>query len=646
MSLPAPSLDDRTFQQLVDEAKRRIPELAPEWTDHNVSDPGVALIELFAWMTESLLYRLNQVPDRLYVKFLELMGVALYAPSPAQALLTFRLSAPQAEDVRVPAGIEVATLQTAEREAVVFHTRRDLVMRPPTLIAALTGTGGQVVTYTDRWDDLRFERQGMATFTDLRFGAAAYFGFRDTLADNILHLDIVAAAEGVGVRPDDPPIVWEASQDDQWVPLEVLVDSTGGLNRSGIVELQLPPEHAAVTLSGHRAHWIRVRLLAPKVGQAEYRRSPELRALVPTSVGGSVPASHGERILNEIVGHSDGRPSQLFRVQEFPVMPREEGQSVVVRPAGGDDEVWQEVDDFGRSTPEDRHYTWDGASGEIRFGPRLRQADGTERQHGAVPAEGAEIRVSSYLHGGGREGNVAPNQLTVLRTTIPFVDTVTNRRAAIGGVDGERIEQAKARGPATIHSGQRAVTAGDFELIAAEASRQVARARALPPSEPGTPVRLLIVPAITVPGRRRELRDVAIPVPLYETIREHVEPRRLLGMSVEIGTPRYLGVSVVARVEVQAGRDAEMTRQRAMDALYADLDPVTGGPDGRGWPWDAPLTVSHVVAMLSGVEGISRVQDVLLFEADEQTGERAPQGLTYMPLEPDALWFPVRHLVM
>ncbi|MEX2375482.1 MAG: putative baseplate assembly protein, partial [Dehalococcoidia bacterium] len=244
MSLPTPSLDDRTFQNLVDEAKRRIPELAPEWTDHNVSDPGVALIELFAWMTETLLYRINQVPDRMYVKFLELMGVSLYAPSPAQALLTFRLSAPQEEAVRVPAGIEVATLQTAEHEAVVFHTRRDLMVRPPRLIAALTGSGGQIATYTDRWDDLRFERQGMPCFTDLRVGSAAYFGFQETLADNIVRFEMVASGEGVGVRPDDPPIIWEASHEDQWVPLEVLADTTGGLNRSGVVELQLPPEHA------------------------------------------------------------------------------------------------------------------------------------------------------------------------------------------------------------------------------------------------------------------------------------------------------------------------------------------------------------------------------------------------------------------
>ena len=76
MALPAPNLDDRRFQDLVDDAKRLVQQRCPEWTDHNVSDPGVTLIEPFAWMTDQLLYRLNRVPDRHYVKFLELLGVA------------------------------------------------------------------------------------------------------------------------------------------------------------------------------------------------------------------------------------------------------------------------------------------------------------------------------------------------------------------------------------------------------------------------------------------------------------------------------------------------------------------------------------------------------------------------------------------
>src|SRR4030095_5295495 len=122
MSLPAPNLDDRRFQDIVDEAKRRIPRPCPEWTDHNVSDPGVALIELFAWMSEMLLYRLNQVPDRLYVKFLELVGVELFPPYPAVTDLLFKLTAPRAEPVLVAAGTQVSTERSGDADPVVFLT--------------------------------------------------------------------------------------------------------------------------------------------------------------------------------------------------------------------------------------------------------------------------------------------------------------------------------------------------------------------------------------------------------------------------------------------------------------------------------------------------------------------------------------------
>src|SRR5215212_7122682 len=108
MTLPAPQLDNRTFQDIVDECKRRIHRLCPEWTDHNVSDPGVALIELFAWMTEMTLYRMNQVPDRLYVKFLELFGIELYGSASASTDLLFTLTAPQPEQVFISAGVEVS----------------------------------------------------------------------------------------------------------------------------------------------------------------------------------------------------------------------------------------------------------------------------------------------------------------------------------------------------------------------------------------------------------------------------------------------------------------------------------------------------------------------------------------------------------
>src|SRR5688572_2920170 len=104
MALPVPKLDDRRFQDLVDDAKRLVQQRCPEWTDHNVSDPGVTLIETFAFVADQLIYRLNRVPDRTYVKFLELIGVRLFPPTPARTDATFWLTGPQPDVVRIAAG--------------------------------------------------------------------------------------------------------------------------------------------------------------------------------------------------------------------------------------------------------------------------------------------------------------------------------------------------------------------------------------------------------------------------------------------------------------------------------------------------------------------------------------------------------------
>ena len=88
--LPDIQLDDRRFQDLVSEARLRITRSCPEWTEHNVSDPGITLIELFAWMTEMTIYRLNRVPDKLHVTLLELLGIQLDGPSSAATDVRFR----------------------------------------------------------------------------------------------------------------------------------------------------------------------------------------------------------------------------------------------------------------------------------------------------------------------------------------------------------------------------------------------------------------------------------------------------------------------------------------------------------------------------------------------------------------------------
>lgn len=89
MPLPQPNLDDKTFEALVEEAVKLIPREAPDWTDHNRHDPGITLIELFAWLAEMQHYYLNRVPDANYLKFLKLLGTKIREAAPARAEATF-----------------------------------------------------------------------------------------------------------------------------------------------------------------------------------------------------------------------------------------------------------------------------------------------------------------------------------------------------------------------------------------------------------------------------------------------------------------------------------------------------------------------------------------------------------------------------
>lgn len=651
MTLPTPRLDDRRAQDLVDEAKRRIARLVPDWTDHNVSDPGVALVELFAWMTELTLYRLNQVPDRLYVKFLELVGVQLFTAVPARGELLFRLTAAQEEVVRVPEGTQVSTERSGGEQPVVFSTDRELAVVPPQVTGCLLSDDGSKMK-TEHWDELRRQAVSLRLFRSLEPDACFYLGFDQSLEGNLLRLDLTMGPEGAGVDPDRPPRVWEAWDGDGWRAARLLSDSSAGFNTSGSVEVLLPSMHRPMPLGPLRAHWVRCRLTTPLPGQPAYVNAPVLERLEATCVGGIVTATHAEPAPAEHLGVSNGEPGQRFGVRRPPVLPRAPGETVRVvvppSPAAPDglDEEWLEVPDFTDAREDDKVFTWNGSDGEIAFGPAVLDREGRRVQHGAVPSLDSGVLTTGYRHGGGSRGNVGPHRLRVLQTSIPFVDRVTNPDPTTGGVDQETVENAKVRGPLSLRAGGRAVSAHDFERAALDAARGVSRARCLPPERPEDPARLLIVPRVDVAPADLAVGDLALGEELERRIQEYLEPRRVLTARVVISEPSYRLVRVVAWVRAAAGVREESVREEAERALYVYLNPVTGGPSGQGWPFDRELTVSDIYAVLAALPGLTTVLEVqfqLVDPANPDNPERVDQRVV---LEPDALFCSHHHRVV
>src|SRR5262245_41996475 len=121
MTIPLPNLDDRTFDQLVREARERIAATCPEWTDLSPHDPGMTLIEVFAYLTENMLYRLNRLPDKAYVAFLNLLGVQRQAPVAASVVLELTRERENGP-ITVPAGTGVTIEGGGGQDAPVVVT--------------------------------------------------------------------------------------------------------------------------------------------------------------------------------------------------------------------------------------------------------------------------------------------------------------------------------------------------------------------------------------------------------------------------------------------------------------------------------------------------------------------------------------------
>jgi predicted phage baseplate assembly protein len=642
MALPRQRLDDRRFQDIVDEAKKRIPHYTKEWTDHNVSDPGVTLIELFAWMTDILLYRLNQVPEAHKIEFMEMLGITLREPIAARVPVTFWLSQPQevptgppSPGVVIPAGTEVASTQTEREPSIVFTTDADLRVAQPQLsvvLARTQGRSGESASFREQ--NLRRLETGFGGFeiysTVPQVDDALYFGFENDLSHHILGFEFdFDPAGGAGVDPTLPPYNWEASTGDphtRWRACEVETDTTRSMNTAGRVQIHLPRMGGYDFKQGDR-YWVRVRIKEISArerqeGMRPFEKTPMLRRAKVTTWGGTVSATHAQVVSGELLGQSDGTPGQRFRLQMAPILQRQPDETLVVQVEGRPQQTWQEVTDFSDSDAESAHFTLDSIGGSVRLGPAVRQPDGTIKLYGAIPPRYANLLFSRYRFGGGQEGNVGPGVLNTLKTAIPYVSRISNREPAWGGLDAESLESAMMRLPALLRSRDRAVTESDFEFLATQAlPAAIGRVKCLQPRPsdagrvaPGQ-VYVLVIPRVARPEGYLDPEQLTLDSNDVEALTAYLDERRLLTTRLDIRPPAYYWVACRVQLRAAPGVAQAEVEGEALRRLYRFLNPLTGGPDGKGWPFGRDLFVSDVYQCLQGLPNVQFIRGVQVYAA-------------------------------
>jgi hypothetical protein len=296
--LPVPNLDDRDWRAIKDGIVRAIPKRAPEWTDHNLSDPGVTLIEAFVLQIEQLIVRLNQVLPKHMREYLNMIGVTLTPPSSAKAFCFCRTTTNRTFDVTVLKGFEVSTSGAGGEKPVVFSTDKDLVIHAAKLKKVLADQGG---TFADFTSDARDPATVFSPLPSVALGDAIYLAYDEDNYFEKLIVDLAAPAAGVSgnweffeTRPDGTG---------SWEPLDV-EDGTAGFTESGAVAFQVPAPWDATSVAGVRAMWLRYRITGVEAGGV----FASLRKLDIDQILGRVSCSNAVTVPEEILGASNGSP--------------------------------------------------------------------------------------------------------------------------------------------------------------------------------------------------------------------------------------------------------------------------------------------------------------------------------------------------
>ncbi len=618
-----PKLDDRTFEELYRDLRLRIPRYSKgEWTNFNDSDPGITLVQLFAWLSEMMLARMNQIPAKNYFKFLKLLGAELRPAKPATAHLTFFTKANEKAEP-VPERAQISAQLSDGGQPVIFETIQalDLIQAPLTTVGV--SDGGSLVNVTTGNEKPGTGFRPLGYFAEL--GSALYLGFQEL--DETLKLDpfpdqmtfrvflppeaTAGEPQLVGELPPNAPVdlVWEYRPRDgaDWERLNVFKDETAAFTREGYVLIEGPQEIAPSKeprLGPEPRYWIRARLDARSYPGGE---GPEIDFLRPNTV----PAENLTTVRLQILGQSEGQPDETFELPFKPVQA--DSLRINTEVNGTIKNDWKRVDDFLGSGENDAHFVVNATEGSVRFG------DG---EHGLIPEASALVIADAFRYGGGaRANNAGAGAIKNPQSVLTGVDKVTNERAAVGGAEEQTIDQLKREAPDIVKRRERAVTVQNAVVI-------VNGHPDFPDVEVPGAVTVIIVP---------DTGDTP-PVPSSELIASvcsRLEPHRLITTEVYVKGPEYKQIRIEAFVQAKPNASFDSVSRNVKDALKKLLDP-------KGWVFGEDLYPTEIFrAVLDADDDLVAVKNLNIY-----VDGRLHDGLEQIQLKNGELVYGGDHLIV
>jgi Baseplate J-like protein len=658
MPLPIPNLDDRRFDDLVAEAKARLRNHLPELTQIAPGDPVHAIVDLFAFFTETILYRANLIPERQRRVLLNLLQIPVRNAKPSRGL------------VCLDAGPRTVNLPSLVRDGVQLkageHSFTGIGEIQPTPLNMSVGIK-QIIS-EQQLLDMGLTKQDLQEHYGLHVGETPqafqpqYFTLgKDTLSldeslDQFFYLalsvpktllnkitevreELAGITLNIALAPADNleaeqiseltprRLRWELlSQNDDGnlvpLPLEVVSDTTQGGRQLGVVRLRLPrnaqlfdsltvsdpmfaglgdlpPELPEPLTSERVALWLRLSCPDDPLLTLGYLDVNGLEVI-------------GQALKQDLVlGVGTGMPDQVVTLPDTAIDPdslilevEEEGLWV----------AWQRVDFLVDLGSDARVYKLDAQAGQIYFG------DGLEG--GKRPPVGKRIRAASYRAGGGSSSNLPADSIKELSSGNSRV-SVRHHWPLTGGIDAESVVQAERRIPQFLTHRNRAVTKQDFQLLAVNNPiNPVARAEVKEGFLPGSNINAVrenvpgVVSIFVIPPRLPALAQNPKPTKgLLKDVYDYLQQRLVIGTELYVLSPQFIPLAVSVNVDVIDAITEQQTLRDVEAALVDYLWPLApGGARGEGWPMGGNVQANELEAQVARVPGVKAVKALALFQ--------------------------------
>lgn len=594
-------LNPIAFDELVELGRSIIPSVAPEWTDHNVHDPGIMMIELLAWIADAQVYSLSRSRRDERRAYAHLLGVDFAGPQPARGLIWPGVAVTAGH--RLPARTRVTATASHPQAPAFFTTDEiDLTAAALTRVESVFAGGG-------RRDWTAANTQADATF--MPFGSDPAPGDRLVLTLEGRLFATLPGTLAIGVEiaagtastppaagPDDKPLRRAALRVTVAGPsgprrVTVTRDGTDGLLHSGVLLLRIDDDPAP------DAGALAVSIASASGG---FRRPPRLRRIALNVL----PVEQVEQVPEEEPRFGTGLPDQTYRLRNSGLMfPSDD----VVRAhlfEGAASYEWKAVPRLDDEGPDARVFVLDPAEGRLQFGNGL---------NGRVPAEGSPLQVR-YAATDGVRGNLPKG----LDWSVEGIFGVfgSNSEPMTGGAPARTLEDLRRLARERSRTVRPIVTASDLEEAA----------RALPELAVRRAHEIATVRTRDVAGTRLlvavETRDAgAAPERTSEAWLDAIHARLALrlpvGQRLHVMPPRYVDVRITATLTAVPQARLEDVRARVEQTLRQRLAIVATPPETQQWPLGRDLTRLMVLGWLRSVEGVARVKALDLFAAGTST---------------------------